>query len=1404
MSVDSGYHHVSTASHEDSDESKPVKSDIVIEEQTVKSDSGMEEESFNHSSAGLSESSDNEMDDLSVKKRSRGNRRMIFDDDDDDDEKQPMEEDKESQDQDKSQEDSDRESDAEKSDHNQEVSETYSEKPLKMDLKTNSDLFDAELSDEDKPASTNGNDDSGDNVENNDTDEDDNENDNDSNDEGFDESQLNPELLAKLKKLKGAGKKGKERTKYERKSKPSAEKMLEIYSDSQKLLRTSRINLPYYEPETKSLNDFLARASKKRQEYAGLKRAKDIVKAQIIQEKLSVPVLPSPPHKHNSRSRGSNEQRESGITEATSPSKVSLSQNGVADDSGLSSSDPLRSQQQSISFPDSLGNDELPDILPREIHAQSDHLTNILNQDSQISSEHCRLTIDVNEAKSESHTLSHEGLNSSQLTPILDSCSQDDTAPCENENEEVPSLQKDPSRDLFISSESLTSDNPKETVLKYTGCSKDNFNSNDEHLVLSNPSVEPRTSADLSPKLSKINDSELSSSEAGHKRKKSLLEKLQGIELPNLPLPHLSGSPSEIICLVEPSKDTTPKNPGLVKLMNKFAEHSKRRTPRGAHNVNLSIIAKEGEEGARKELKLHSLTYNVQEEEEILPEDTPGSKLLKLKQQLDVGMKLKREVARQRRLQMYALENEEGFEGRKEEEEEELEEEMTESESSSDDEGEEDVEKLIGEDFGDESEDEKDYNPLLDNEAAEDSDDESGDDVQSEKDENVNEDSNDIRLHFDTSDEDEANEDNAKNDNNCSDSEEILTSRKKRPVKAVVDSDADDDDQNNDEGKDQADVPTQILESDTKKDSFGDSGRDPLIGLWSYEATPQDTDSQEKAKFRRENSRSPELYTCDQAESQFSSAQHLENSDSSQFVTNSPMLDKDGFIKLSRRPAGFKLVSQDSHNKISSLVNSGAEELTPGNIFKDFNSQLASSQAFTPGNIFQDFKTQPASSGLKEDDLSQDKQSLDYETQATNSGQDDLSHDKNSLDSFKHFGKETIRKEDLKSMKDVKYPSKHSIYTSLSDDDDNDIYDPFSVLTKKEDGSKSKKEKIIKPVLTDSEDENNDSDASKDDFLASEDEQENDREADTDIEEESNHSVQNLKFSGFKDKRKGIRKEFVEDEAELSGSEFESDEDLDLPEAEDILEEEEGDKEMAGVSEEQLREEVGRVHMKRLQDDDDKEMMYLKERYLQDGDLYSDGAGRMRNFRWKNSETDSQQDMFLNLSDDEHVDEDNDEQQWRKDRYEREKFLEEAAPEPNEEDSQLLKLGHVFLKKKESSITKENLPAPKQKMMPPEPPKPKLSKKGSFLSRKDDTLIKIAQVTKTIGTTARNTKNFIFQSLDQQESQDAGVHKDVAPSKRKAHTPSQSEQPAKKVKVADLQSSPLHPKRRDSIFKLLD
>lgn len=35
-------------------------------------------------------------------------------------------------------------------------------------------------------------------------------------------------------------------------------------------------------------------------------------------------------------------------------------------------------------------------------------------------------------------------------------------------------------------------------------------------------------------------------------------------------------------------------------------------------------------------------------------------------------------------------------------------------------------------------------------------------------------------------------------------------------------------------------------------------------------------------------------------------------------------------------------------------------------------------------------------------------------------------------------------------------------------------------------------------------------------------------------------------------------------------------------------------------------------------DDDKRELRLYQERYLADGDLHSDGPGRMRKFRWKN------------------------------------------------------------------------------------------------------------------------------------------------------------------------------------------
>ncbi|CAG2199645.1 Claspin [Mytilus edulis] len=159
-----------------------------------------------------------------------------------------------------------------------------------------------------------------------------------------------------------------------------------------------------------------------------------------------------------------------------------------------------------------------------------------------------------------------------------------------------------------------------------------------------------------------------------------------------------------------------------------------------------------------------------------------------------------------------------------------------------------------------------------------------------------------------------------------------------------------------------------------------------------------------------------------------------------------------------------------------------------------------------------------------------------------------------------------------------------------------------------------------------------------------------------------------------------IRKEFVDEEAELSGSEYDSDENIDLAEEDDIMEAELGDADVT-ATEDELRDQVGRAHLKQLIDDDKRELMRFQEMYLPDGDLHSD-AGRLRRFKWSGIDDDTQQDMFYDQSDEEKEDEEGEEAKWRKDRFEREKWLQEQQMENEkgeDEDSQFLKLGKVFL-----------------------------------------------------------------------------------------------------------------------------
>jgi len=88
----------------------------------------------------------------------------------------------------------------------------------------------------------------------------------------------------------------------------------------------------------------------------------------------------------------------------------------------------------------------------------------------------------------------------------------------------------------------------------------------------------------------------------------------------------------------------------------------------------------------------------------------------------------------------------------------------------------------------------------------------------------------------------------------------------------------------------------------------------------------------------------------------------------------------------------------------------------------------------------------------------------------------------------------------------------------------------------------------------------------------------------------------------------------LEEEAELSESDWDStDEDeKDL----DKLEFEEADDEH--IDEHEIKNQLGKIHMKQILDEDKREVRLLKELLFEDGDLHTDGTGRERKFKWKN------------------------------------------------------------------------------------------------------------------------------------------------------------------------------------------
>ncbi|CAG0878644.1 unnamed protein product [Darwinula stevensoni] len=937
--------------------------------------------------------------------------------------------------------------------------------------------------------------------------------------------------------------------------------------------------------------------------------------------------------------------------------------------------------------------------------------------------------------------------------------------------------------------------------------------------------------------------------------------------------PQLSSNESGFIDLGGDEDDMKRKSSGILGFMERFLKHSYLKpTPKKKdRDVKLNIVHKDTDSQGLEELKLETVTVHLRGEEEPNPEEqAPGAKLLKLKQALQAKIRQKREEEIKRKQELHAMDNEQDLDADEpmEEDEEAQFTDVDENEDSSDEEDEE--EELLEDVTEIETESKKPRNPFVDDEAEEDDEiDDPGYEDNDCSESQLQSASEDVALDTEHDDSVERQEQELPDIDGPSSPVSHLTQ--------FVEKDA----RKHKETEDVSEADTSFSKLEASKSQKHLSSED-LFASSQYideagKKVEREKDEDEKERemedgdgsFNLTGSLIPPYQPGGGITNQIEPDKEAENENifltgfltpfekSRENLSPSPTLGMGRNQSFSRHPtmpiddtqeATFPDSTPDRlHSLPSPLKLISAHEDSPVSSSKKLLDQSKNVSINSEDNMKEllglcSGRFSPSKKGIEKLCSQREDEENMEELLALCSGQfGKNSVDSSSLPRTKSHGHELGESEDLLAG----FLEAHAIQTQLQLHTPEKLEESTIILQKINAESDESDDEV--PVLR-----------RKKRKLAFSDDDDNISLVKTDKPDGRNGEQGNEDEEGSSDElcysneepadNKLNLQDYLEEEAELSGSEASEDEsegeEEENGDVEGLLAKAEDEAALPSIS--KIQAQLSKVHVRQAIDQDIRELRLMQEIYLEDGDLHSD-AQRQRKFKWKSTDGDSEELERRAWDDEVGVVEDQEEDaSWRVERFEREKWKHEAekfdsvAEDPSSildsEDSQFLRMGHKALQRMYSRdsngnrvFNSEQVPKEPTKLegtkkpassaslysllaSPDSKSQASLSRKGSFLARGSHVLECLAQVVKTgsnsNATSARGSKkNFVFAALSPKEVQKKpksnfdNVRKDAQGSETSGGT---EQKGAKRRKAATPQKRPLKKPRVDRSFQTLD